>query len=91
MATTLLIYRNTSANEMVLALRIVLNDKGKVKLLPGDGHVEEAMSFLADGASSPTERRQVKPEEGEAYIRAVYSMLSRSSVWRAVPENKPAG
>lgn len=85
MAEELLIYAN-QPTESRLALRIVLDDKGRVSFTPGDEHADEAMALFAGGVGSRRERRLVTPDEGEAYLRAVADMLDGATAWTAVPQ-----
>ena len=86
MFRALLIYHN-SAEGSKYALRIILDDDGKISFIPGHEYYQEAMDLLSKGAGSMIEKRRVTPDEGEAYLVAVWHMLERSTAWSAVQAN----
>lgn len=77
----LLIYRTLSQRN-VLALRIELTEDGAVRFVPGDERSEEALGMLEGGVES--RGIHVTPDRGSVFLRAVYDMLQRASVWHAV-------
>jgi len=77
----LLVYR-TLPQRNVLALKVELADDGKVSFVPGDERSEEALRMLQGGVES--RGVHVTPDQGSVFLRAVYDMLQRASVWHAV-------
>jgi len=77
----LLIYRTLSQRN-VLALSVELTEGGKVTFVPGDERSQEAQRMLEEGVES--RGVHVTPDQGGVFLRAVYDMLQRATVWHAV-------
>lgn len=82
------LYRNLPDGP-ALALTIVLDADDRVSFVRGERYADEAMALVGEGAASVFDFRRIRPSEGKDYIRAVYDMLDRSSMWSVKVEVSP--
>ena len=75
-----IIYSN-SPGKSEPALRIVVDDAGKVTFVDVSPAAATARRVVGDGVFSSRERRMITPADGRAFLDEVALMLANSSTW----------